>query len=412
LLWLVPLDGHDLLFLQVDSLSFPLVQILPVTSLVSTGWAQSYQADITATANWMASSSVTLSDGAVLSGANSTEINPYFANLGVHGFAEDSTYYNNIDNYMTWFWNNVGWPLYFNSTGCTTAQTATDLYGAIPDFSVSGGVVTAECNALHPDSTDSYAGTFLSLAYADWQTGNASAQSYIESITGTGGDHLDYEGEVVLGTLQSNNLTWAKPLYNIQYLEDNSEAYRGLQDLVSLYTALYNKTNDSAYETKASFYSPYAQDMQSAITTTLWDSATNGNDFYSYTTNGGQGSPVAWSTWYGTNGAVSEVFPIALGVISPTSTQAKDVWNTFQSNWKSQWVSLNADPSGYPWVIVGYTAALMGDTADANTFIKNIETQFVNTNFNGCVTENGQQVCKNWSVNEAGYFMRLCALMK
>src|SRR5271156_456113 len=32
LLWFVPLDGHDLLFLQVDSLSFHLVQISPVRS--------------------------------------------------------------------------------------------------------------------------------------------------------------------------------------------------------------------------------------------------------------------------------------------------------------------------------------------------------------------------------------------
>jgi hypothetical protein len=32
LLWLVPLDWHDPLFLQVDSLSFHLVQISPVTS--------------------------------------------------------------------------------------------------------------------------------------------------------------------------------------------------------------------------------------------------------------------------------------------------------------------------------------------------------------------------------------------
>jgi hypothetical protein len=32
LLWFVPLDWHDQLFLQVDSLSFHLVQISPVTS--------------------------------------------------------------------------------------------------------------------------------------------------------------------------------------------------------------------------------------------------------------------------------------------------------------------------------------------------------------------------------------------
>jgi hypothetical protein len=34
LLWLVPLDWHDPLFLQVDSLSFHLVQISPVTSVL------------------------------------------------------------------------------------------------------------------------------------------------------------------------------------------------------------------------------------------------------------------------------------------------------------------------------------------------------------------------------------------
>jgi hypothetical protein len=34
LLWLVPLDWHDPLFLQVDSLSFHLVQISPARSAV------------------------------------------------------------------------------------------------------------------------------------------------------------------------------------------------------------------------------------------------------------------------------------------------------------------------------------------------------------------------------------------
>src|ERR1700686_3877147 len=38
LLWLVPLDWHDQLFLQVDSLSFHLVQILPVTSHLTSAY--------------------------------------------------------------------------------------------------------------------------------------------------------------------------------------------------------------------------------------------------------------------------------------------------------------------------------------------------------------------------------------
>jgi hypothetical protein len=367
--------------------------------LVCKSWAQNYQNDINATTAWMASSSVTLSDGAVMTGTNSNLINPYFANLGVHGFVKDSTYYNNIQNYMEWYWANVGWPMYFNSSGCTTQQTSTKLYGAIADFSVTSGKETALCNGQHPDSTDSYAGTFLSMAWDYWQTNNPNAQAYIRLITtGAKGDRLDYIGEIVLATLQSNNLTWAKPFYNIEYLEDNSEAFRGLQDLVSL----YNIINPS----KAAFYRPYATNMQNAIETTMWNSS--GNSFYTYTTLTGNNGVVDWSTWYGTNGAVSEIFPIALGVISPSSQTAKNLWTTFQNHWRNQWMTLNADPGGYPWVIVGYTAALMGDTGDANTFIQNIENQFVSTNFTGC--KNG--VCKNWSVNEAGYFIRLCAMLK
>ena len=363
-----------------------------------TATAQNYQNDINATSNWMASSAVTLSDGAVVDGANSTRINPYFANLGVTGFAKDSTYYNNIQNYMEWYWNHVSWPRQFNVVGCTVNPSNGALYGAINDFDVgSGGVETAVPDPdaqgnHHPDSTDAYAGTFLSMAYAYWQTGDANAQAYIKNITiGANGDRLDYVGEVVIATKQSqaNNLTCARPDYNIQYLMDNSEAYRGLRDLQNLYTAL-------GATTKAQFYQAHADQMQSGILTYLWNSSAN--DFYWYTTVSGGSGTVNWSTWY--PDSVSQVFPIALGVIAPSDPKAQAIWSTFQSHWQSKWTTLTTGDA-YPWVIVGYAAALMGDTADANTFIKNIETKYVNTNFTGGA----------WSVNEAGYFIRMCAYL-
>lgn len=360
--------------------------------------AQNYQNDIKVTASWMASSAVTLSDGAVMSGANAGQIIPYFSNLGVHGFAKDSTYYNNIQNYMEWYWKHVGWPLTITPSGCTTNPPSGQLYGAIDDFTVtSNGTETPMPDSPsnhHPDSTDAYAGTFLSLAYAYWQTGNANAQAYIKLITtGAQGDRLDYIGEVVLATLQSNNLTCARPDYNIEYLEDNAEAYRGLQDLVSLYKAL-------GVTTKANYYSAYVGPMGTAISSgPLWDKA--GNEFYTYTTVSGASGTVDWTQWYGIYGSVSEIFPIALGVISPTSSEAQQIWTTFQNHWRTKWINLTADSTGYPWTIVGYTAALMGDTADANAFIKNVEQKYVNTNFTG----------GPWSVNEAGYFIRLCAML-
>jgi hypothetical protein len=46
----------------------------------------------------------------------------------------------------------------------------------------------------------------------------------------------------------------------------------------------------------------------------------------------------------------------------------------------------------------------MGDTTDANTFINNLQTTFVNNNFVGNANH-------FWSTNEAGYFIRLNAKM-
>ena len=379
----------------------PLLMIF-LGGFMATAAAQNYQANITAASNWLASTSnprVTLTDGAVVDGANSARINPYFANLGVIGWTKDPNHYTNVKNYMEWYWANVSWPRNFTVSGCTVNPASGALYGAINDFDVAGnGAETpvpdpdAQGNH-HPDSTDSYAGTFLSLAYAYYQTGDANAQAYIRSITiGPNGDRLDYVGEVVIATKQTNNLTCARPDFNIEYLMDNAEAYRGLRDLQTLYTAL-------GATAKASFYQAHADQMLNAIQTTLWNASNS--DYFSYTTVTGASGTVNWNAWY--PDAVSQVFPIALGIIQPTDTRAINLWNTFQSHWQNQWTSLSTGDS-YPWVIVGYAAALMGDTADANTFITNLQNTYVNNNFVGNASH-------FWSTNEAGWFIRLNAQM-
>ena len=358
-------------------------------SFTETAWSQNYQSNINAASGWLASTSnprVTLADGALVDGADSTRIMPYFSNLGVMGFTEKPTYYPNVKNWMEWYWNNVSWPDKFG------------IYGSINDFDVgSNGAETpvpdpdAQGNH-HPDSTDSYAGTFLSLAYAYYNTGDSAARSYITSIQPPNSNRLDYVGEVVVHTKQSNGLTWARPDYNIEYLMDNCEAYRGLRDLANLYTA-YGLT------TQASFYNTHADQMLNGIQTALWNSANN--DYYWYTTDSGSSGSVNWNVFY--PDSVSQLFPIAFGVIQPTDQRAKDIWSTFQSHWQNQWTTLSTGDQ-YPWVIIGYVAALMGDTTDANTFINNLQTTFVNNNFVGDANH-------FWSTNEAGYFVRLNALM-
>lgn len=372
--------------------------LIIVLSFAATAWSQNYQNNINAASSWLASTSnprVTLGDHALVDGANSTRIMPYFSNLGVRGFTKNSTYYPNVKNWMEWYWTNVSWPRTFTYNGQTI-----NIYGAINDFDVqSNGSETAVPDPdsqgnHHPDSTDSYAGTFLSLAYAYYWTGDDTAQNYIRSIQPPNSSRLDYVGEVVVATKQSNgnNLTWSRPDFNIEYLMDNCEAYRGLRDLATLYTAM-------GFTSQASFYNGHGDQMQNGIQTALWNSANS--DYFWYTTDTGSSGTVNWNTWY--PDSVSQVFPIAFGVIQPTDQRAINLWNTFQSHWQSKWTSLSTGDA-YPWVIVGYVAALMGDTTDANTFINNLQTKFVNNNFVGDSSH-------FWSTNEAGYFIRLNALM-
>jgi len=85
-------------FVKIHCVSNMLIKLLLMMFLVgfmATAAAQSYQANITAASNWLASTSnprVTLADGAVVDGANSARINPYFANLGVIGWTKEKLY--------------------------------------------------------------------------------------------------------------------------------------------------------------------------------------------------------------------------------------------------------------------------------------------------------------------------------
>lgn len=369
---------------------------------VTAAWAQNYQNDINVTSQWMVNNT-TAPGGALLDGFPSNIVHPYYANLGATGLTKTPTYYNNVKNYMEWYWignppngGGVSWPRQFSVMGCTVNPPSGALYGAINDFTVSGSTYTAmpdpdSMGNHHPDSTDSYAGTFLSLAYQYYQTGDPNAQSYIQSITtGAQGDRLDYVGEVVLATQESNGLTCARPDFGNQYLMDNSETYAGLRDLVALYNAL-------GATSKANFYQTAANNMLNGIQNALWNP--NG-DYYWYTTNGGPGSDsgVDWSIWYPRS--VAQIFPMAFGIIGSGDSRANQVWADFQCHWHGKWETLTTgDP--FPWVIVGYAAAQMGDNSDANAFIRKIESTYVNSNFTGGA----------WGVNEAGYFIRLASLM-
>src|SRR5665213_1063614 len=198
---------------NISRYHFLLCTVSVLTCMVCNAQTPHYQGNITATGNWTVSSASSLPDGAIL--YTPTEIEPYFSNLGAIGLTKNPAYYSQVKAWMQWYVNHLNYP---DKWG---------LYCTVYDYNVAG---TTETSTNRADSTDSYAATFLSLAWAYWKTGDPDAQTYIQTLS----YQLDCIGGVIVQTQQSNGLTWALPDYQIEYLMDNAEVYKGVTDLANL----------------------------------------------------------------------------------------------------------------------------------------------------------------------------------
>ena len=325
----------------------------------------SFQSDLTATAAWLRSNSVA-GDGAILYG--SSQINPYYSNLAAIGLTHDPASYGTIQRWMQWYISHLN------------ASDVWGMSGTMYDYDYSNGAETPRNTA---DSTDSYAATFLSLALAFYQTGDPSAQNYVQSIA----IQLDLIGGVLIQTQQADGLTWSKPDYQIKYLMDNCEAYRGLRDLAVVFqTALGNPT-------KAAIYNAAADRMLQGINGMWMDGS-----WAVYKDNAGNLTAPNMAKWYAD--ATSQVFPVLEGVIAPNDPRSVQVYANLNAAWPG-WPSLsyNAQDS-FPWILVGDAAAIMGDTTRVNTFVQSIEAKYVTKGF-------------PWPMYsaEGGWLMRLNAYM-
>jgi len=301
-----------------------------------------YQENVSQTSAWLTSQQ--LSDGAIR--YTSTGIEPYFANLSAIGWLTDSTKIPQVEAWMQWYIGHINRPDY------------NGLYGTIYDYNVSNGVETSSGSY---DSADSYAATFLSLAEALWNTGNPSAQAFIQNI---GENDFNVIGNVIINLQQANGLVYAKPDYRIEYLMDNSEDYRGLSDFASLATQAWSDTATTTW------YNEQASKIQSGIQNLLF--IPSAGLYYPYV---GSTAPNL-GAWY--PDSVAQLFPITNGVIASTSSQASVVYSKFNAAWPG-WpqLSYNSQDS-FPWCVAGYAGYLMGDATRSNTYILSIQSQYVN----------------------------------
>jgi hypothetical protein len=311
----------------------------------SSASSSQYQNNFNATSKWV--SQFSQADGALL--YTPQAINPYYANIAAIGMTKDPNRMPQVVGWINWYVNHLNWP---DKWG---------LYGTTYDYTVNNGVATATNSA---DSTDSYAATFLSLVWNAWKSGDANARSTIANLS----YQLDVVGGVIVNTQQSDGLTWAKPDYQIKYLMDNCEAYRGLRDLASLYQNAFGDT------TKAAYYNAAADSMLKGILG-MW---MNGS-WAVYKDALGRLAAPKLSTWYAD--ASAQVFPVLMGVVSSSDPRAQQAYAAFNAAWPG-WPTLSfnsQDP--FPWCLIVEGAAAMGDRNRVVTYINTMQSKYVNSGF-------------------------------
>jgi len=132
-------------------------------------------------------------------------IEAYFANYAAMGLARAAVVTKN-PRYATAAWNWLAW--YAAHEGSQ---------GIVTDYTVTQGVETSTGSE---DSTDGYAGTFLSAVAQAYPTNPSRLASLAAGIQGA--------ITAILATQDRDGLTWALPTYPVKYLSDNAEAYAGL----------------------------------------------------------------------------------------------------------------------------------------------------------------------------------------
>lgn len=185
---------------------------LPVVAaflLVAAGLPASSQyiaLGVVTNANWIMHTVLPSGAIEIYPGTAPYEVEPYFANYASMGLAKaalltgNSSYSNAAWNWLTWYSAHEG------------------PNGFVTDYTVSAIGVESSTGSM--DSTDAYAGTFLSAVGIAYLTNPRRAASLLAGIHGA--------INAILTTQDSDGLTWATPSYHVKYLMDNGEVYDGL----------------------------------------------------------------------------------------------------------------------------------------------------------------------------------------
>lgn len=305
---------------------------------------------------------------------------PVFANLAATALALSRApgSLQSVTDYVRWYLHHLNWP------------DALGLFGTVYDYEYKDSGWQPKLTAPDPkdstkmvphyyDSADSYAATFMTLlrAYAYVGGGTALLEQFRHQI------------EVIAGVMislmdQSDSLTITKPNYPVKFLMDNCEVNRGLLDAAWLFLHVFHDAD------KAEYFQRWARANREGILGSL------GNDMEFYVSKDAGGrSAVNWKTWYAD--VTSQLFPVIFGVIPAADPRARHAYANMTCHHPS-WHTFDKNPyPEFPWALVSYAAARMGEFHDMDKFKQSAEKVFIQAGHPW-----------GWNAAEAGWLMLAC----
>ena len=274
---------------------------------------------------------------------------PYYSNLGVLGLllAPVKSKLEVAERWINWYLRHL------NANG-----TMYD-YWYLQDG-------TRETTCRYNDSEDSYAATFLGVAWTYYEEGGSATflnapgnKEKFETIAG-----------VILSLQDKDGLTWAKEDYRVKYLMDNSEVYWGLLSMAKLEAVVFGDLS------AAKGYVYAADKVRKGIYRSLLDRGTNLYHVAKF--EDGTCEEADLNIWY--PGTVAIAWPHLFGVIESNSEIATFQMASLNDSWDGSpnpdWVCNIVDATGYLWPSIGYATLLTGNweqAIDHTNFVKSLK---------------------------------------
>lgn len=281
-------------------------------------------------------------------GPGPVSVHPYEANIGARALvAAGPRYGPMVQNYLRWYLGHLNHP---DTSGVD---------GTVYDYdydpaTCAGDVQTDPLTGTAPsfDSSDAYAGTFLSLVAA-YARADPGAAVFLAAPAVREG--LDSVAGAILATLRPSGLTAATPTYDAEYLLDNVESQQGLDAYAWLLASVFGDADGGRNR------AAQAAGIRAAIETRLWRAG-------GYAVAADDGPP-SWERWY--PDSIAQLWPV-WDLLGPPARR-ESAWATFQAHWPD-WtdstpsygvVSADHDPNA----AVAYAAARVGDTAAVDAYL-------------------------------------------